>query len=118
MTKIVINACYGAYSISREAVLRAREISGDPNWGGACIKGDVSEEGWAVDGDYGYTDYADVPRADPVLVQVVEELGERANGQFAELSIIDLPSGTLYRITEYDGYERIETRDISDWRIA
>ena len=31
--KVVINICYGGFSLSREAVLRAREISGDPKWG-------------------------------------------------------------------------------------
>ena len=33
MNKVVYNACYGGFSLSREAVILARELSGDPEWG-------------------------------------------------------------------------------------
>jgi hypothetical protein len=59
-----------------------------------------------------------IDRADPVLVQVVEKLGDKANGECAKLYIEDLPKGTLYRITEYDGYESIETKYDMDWNVA
>jgi hypothetical protein len=60
----------------------------------------------------------EVNRTDPVLVQVVEELGERANGMCAKLYIKDLPAGTRYRIEEYDGNESIETEDDIRWSVA
>lgn len=49
----------------------------------------------------------DVERDDPTLVQVVEELGEEASGNFAELSIITLPSDVKWQIEDYDGIEHI-----------
>lgn len=59
-----------------------------------------------------------IERDDPALVQVVEELGEAANGDCACLEIEEVPSGTQYRIDNYDGRETVETRDSYDWKIA
>ena len=116
MTKIVYNNCYGGFGLSREAVLLGRELSGNPNWCGPCIKGDFWEEGKPVDYDYGGGRNLD--RADPILVQVVEQLGKKANGMCASLAIVDIPKGTAYRIDEYDGNESVQTMSSYDWNIA
>lgn len=116
MTKIVYNNCYGGFSLSREAVLRAREISGNPMWGGVTTNGDVYVAGKPIDTHYGHCE--DISRADPVLVQVVEELGKAASGNCASLAIIDIPKGVAYRIDEYDGNESVMTNPDYDWSIA
>jgi len=59
-----------------------------------------------------------ISRTDPALVQVVEELGDDANGTYAKLLIEELPAGTLYRIDEYDGNETVMTQDDYDWSVA
>ena len=59
--------------------------------------------------------YGDAVRHDPALVQVVEELKDKANGMCAKLRI-DEVSGP-YRIDEYDGYESVETPGSYDWII-
>lgn len=103
--KVVYNACYGGFSLSRDAVLMAREMSGNPTWGGTCLRGDKypsTEE--TCDEDYGFI--SDVPRHDPVLVSVVDSLGGRANGEMTKLRIREI-AGNLYRIDEYDGYESV-----------
>jgi hypothetical protein len=48
---------------------------------------------------------SDLERNDPVLVQVVEELGEDANGAHAELKIVEIPDDVEWQIDEYDGVE-------------
>lgn len=42
------------------------------------------------------------------LVQVVEELGERANGAYSELEIVEIPDGVQWEIDDYDGMERVD----------
>ncbi len=113
MTKIVYNACYGGFGLSDEAVEMYLTLKGfkytrtKDRWGS-----DFSVEGW--ENFY----YRDIERDDPILVQVVETLGDKADGSSAKLVIEDLPKGTLYRITEYDGYESIETKEDLDWKVA
>jgi hypothetical protein len=57
-------------------------------------------------------------RADPALVQVVEELREEADGDCANLLIRELDRGTRYRIQEYDGSEWVETEYDIEWQVA
>jgi hypothetical protein len=95
MTKIVYNACFGGFGLSDEARIRYQELSG-------------------VEPGYDY----ELSRTDPVLVQVVEELGPRASDRYAELFIAEVPAGTRYRIDEYDGLESVMTVDDYEWSIA
>lgn len=62
-----------------------------------------------------YWYHRDVDRHDPVLVQVVEELGDKANGECAKLAIEEVDGP--YRIDEYDGFESVETPGSYDWII-
>ena len=107
MTKIVYNACYGGFGLSEDAILRYAEITGRKN----------TDANGVVDPWDGWGGYA-IDRADPALVQVVEELGEAANGMSAALRIAELPAGTLYRIDEYDGSEDVMTQEDYEWSVA
>lgn len=49
-------------------------------------------------------------RAHLLIIRVVEELGEKANGWAAELKVVEIPDGTDYEIGEYDGREHIAER--------
>ena len=49
----------------------------------------------------------DYNRSDKDLIQVVEELGEKANGDMASISIIEVPDDVKWHIDEYDGVEWI-----------
>jgi hypothetical protein len=47
-----------------------------------------------------------IDRDDPVLVQVVRELGsKRASSRFADLNIVEIPADVAWQIEEYDGAE-------------
>lgn len=46
-------------------------------------------------------------RTDPLLIKVVEELGEEANGRYCKLKVVEIPDGTNFEIDEYDGLETI-----------
>ena len=116
MAKIAYNACYGRFSLSREAILLARKLSKNPKWGGPCINGDEYESGRKVESDHGHID--DVPRHDPHLIAAIEKLGARANGSCARIAIEEIQSGTPYRIDEYDGMESVATCDSYEWTTA
>lgn len=51
--------------------------------------------------------WLDKRRNHPLLVQVVEELGEAANGQYAALKVVEIPDDVEYTIEDYDGNEHI-----------
>lgn len=116
MIGIAYNNCYGGFSLSEKAIKRGREISNDPLWGGPCLVGDLYEDGHIVDKFYGGG--REISRHDPVLIQVIEELGSEADDDCANLIITKVPKGTLYYIDEYDGNETVKTQDTYDWEIA
>jgi len=89
-TKIVINCCFGGFSLSDAGEARYRALGGTKEFS------------------------RDIPRHDPRLVQTVEELGELANGRCAELEVVEVESNR-YRVTEYDGAESVETPDTIGW---
>lgn len=47
-------------------------------------------------------------RTDPILIQVVQELGKEANTQYSSLVVKDIPDDVKWKIEEEDGYETIE----------
>lgn len=49
----------------------------------------------------------DAAREDPLLIALVEEMGDRANGRCASLKVVEIPDGVDYEISEYDGNEHI-----------
>jgi len=115
VTKIVYNACFGGFGLSEDAVRRYAELKG-------LIYGSDGNEHWHIpylsDSDGKRISAYNIERTDPALVQVVEELGERANTRFSDLRIEDLPAGTKYRIDEYDGSESVMTIDCYNWSVA
>lgn len=46
-------------------------------------------------------------REDETLIEVVEELGQKASGRFGNLQIVEIPDNVFYQINEYDGLETI-----------
>lgn len=124
--KIVINGCFGGFGLSDEATKMYLELTvNDPQskWFGWTV--DHSTTDW---GSYSWELYAglskksfwdhEINRTDPNLIKVVETLGEKANGDCAKLYIEDIPSGTLYKIDEYDGIENIIYKESDDWLVA
>ena len=55
-----------------------------------------------------YFSYGDIERNDKDLIAVVEKLGEKANGQCAELEVVEIPDDIDWEISDYDGMERVE----------
>jgi|APCry1669188910_1035180.scaffolds.fasta_scaffold38578_3 hypothetical protein len=98
--KVVINNCFGGFGLSEKALARYNEL---------CML-DASRIT-----DKEITHYYDIERNDPLLVQVVEELGKESYGDYSVLKIVDIPDGISWYIQEYDGLESIhETHRVWD----
>ena len=129
MLKVVINARHGGFGLSDLAVERCIELGmkvtkydehGNHEDGTAdFVKIDqptISDpyrptirgsnyyhiDKWDSEGDKF--------RYNPILIKVVEELGEKANGRYANLKIIEIPFSDEkgWHVSEYDGFEEIE----------
>lgn len=82
--KVVINGCYGWYSLSDEAL---------------AYLGIPGGSRYAYDDD----------RTNPKLVECVEKLGEAAShGLGSSLYVVEVPDDVKWIITDYDGVEQVE----------
>jgi hypothetical protein len=135
--KVVINKCHGGFGLSLDGVKRYLELKGisawfEPSERFQTIMGDTvwlvapekrinlspSAEEWAsmtqaqrqqhnkMYQQQVFND-RDVDRDDPDLVRVIEELGNNANGKFADLKVVEIPADVEWQIEEYDGAEWI-----------
>jgi hypothetical protein len=101
--KIVINKCYGGYGLSHKAIMRYGELKGinlvtDENSRYRDVYVDTIK-------NENYFSEHEIERNDPTLVQVVEELSEKASGPHAELKVVEIPDDVKWKIEEYDGVE-------------
>lgn len=132
--KVVINKCYGGFGLSYKAHMRYAELSGFELYAYKEVytgKGKPQyipvenlEEKDSIFLNYYYSPlvegekekekdffyYGDLERTDPILVQVVEELGEEASGRCSALKVVEIPDGIEWEIDEYDGLESIEEK--------
>lgn len=125
VVKVVINRCFGGFGLSDEAIEWLIQ-----NKGWKVVKSD--EEGKLPDeesenqapiiewhphvmgglGRYSiirlkYGNNSGGFRINPDLIEVIEVLGEKANGRYAELKIVEIPNDVEWSIEEYDGVEWI-----------
>ena len=137
--KVVINTCYGGFGLSHEGIthlaklkgvtLYCREEAGFMSYYTVPLDQvpprKSSREFYAMSvGDrMAHNEQVsavsfeqrDVERNDPFLVQTVEDLGKKSWGEFAQLSVVEVPDGIEWEIAEYDGNETVEEAHRS-WR--
>lgn len=90
--KVVINRCFGGFGLSDAAIDRIRDLGGP--WS--------DTDRWSSEN-----------RSHPVLVEVVQNLGTAADGDFAKLRIVEIPDGVDFEIVDHDGMESIRERSRS-----
>lgn len=117
--KVVINKRWGGFGLSDKAYERLKELGYDKR---AIKDSKKPAKEIAIDEKRGFikkdktrnwyywsaADY--IERNDPLLVQVVEELGEEANADLAKLVIVEIPDGTEFEIDNYDGMESVHEK--------
>lgn len=93
--KVVINRCYGGFGLSKKAI----EMY--------CEKKAIDPGVW---NEFGYYDNfydGHIDRSDSDLIEIVEQLGDKANGNCANLTIVDVPDNVNWYISDYDGKEHV-----------
>lgn len=124
--KVVINKQFGGFGLSEAAYLKLNEYgipivapSQEVPEGEIVIRDiDLADEGESgemlrrmkpLSGRYFDNTFRHnyESRANPLLVRVVEEIGEAANGRFAELKVVEIPDDVQFEIDDYDGIETI-----------
>lgn len=131
--KVVVNKCYGGFSLSPAGVAALAKRKGRKCYfftGGLSqpyvrvTQTDAAEsfmftafdvpvapdtnnnEAW----EKHYLTCCPEDRTDPDLVAVVEKMGRKANGSCAELRVVEIPDGVDWELDEYDGIETIHEK--------
>lgn len=113
--KIVINACFGGFGVSRKGLHRLRELGSQHALDETDIGEQWSDSSEVRDDHYDSFLSGTIPRDDPLLAQVVEELGKDASGPLAQLEVVEIPDGVEYEIEDYDGIEHVAEKHRT-WR--
>ena len=128
--KIILNKCFGGFDVSKEAYMLYAKKKGlnlyiyesEFKYGkfiykktnDTSIMNDyfIKDMGNNVEiSDKNYKKYLlylnEKYRQDPTLIEVVEELKDKASGRFGDLKVVEIPDNCYYKIDEYDGVETI-----------
>ena len=136
--KVVINKCYGGFGLSPEAVIELAKMGSSvikkiplAEYFGKSkdLKKEIKhwkkrQDGYLQSPSLSATIYdpkeevilsdADIRakenRTNKDVIAVVEKLGAKADGYFAELKIIEIPDGIEWEVGEYDGIEWIDEK--------
>lgn len=109
--KVAINNCYGGFNLSDKAFELLLDRKGveyekvESRYSDIWLyyeKGHVRDDNFFISHDDYYSD-----RADPDLIEIIEELGENANGYSSSLKIVNIPEGIEWHVYSYDGLEHI-----------
>jgi hypothetical protein len=106
MQKIVINGDFGGFGLSNEAVEFYGKLA-QLNLVAQTDKHDFVNYYRDSINDDNYFSYYDIKRDDPILVQVVEQLGDLANTKYSNLKVVEIPNNVEWYISEYDGIEHV-----------
>ena len=127
--KIVINTCYGGFSLSEKAMKEYFRLKGWPfyveekslfnTYWKVPLSERVQEIDWKNATEEERIVYnekfekqtcyeGDIERNDPDLIRAIEIVGtEEASGKYASLKIVEIPDDVEWEIEEYDGSEWI-----------
>jgi hypothetical protein len=107
MQNIVVNKCNGEFSLSNRAIQRYAELK---NIVITPIKNKFDYILYYYNGIED-NDHCFLPnniaRDDRILVQVISELGDLANGEYADLHVVEIPDNFDWYIENSNGIEII-----------
>lgn len=135
--KVILNKCYGGFGLSPVATMMYAKKKGVVlypynSYGANALKfikdiGNCDRVDYFFTKDYGdkvrrscidwttlwYPDKNEM-REDLDLIQIVEELGEKADGWCSKLKVVEIPDTLSYVIDYYDGIETLH-ENVQTW---
>ena len=137
MKRVILNKCFGGFGVSKEAYeLYAKKKGIDVfHYTQKNLKNEIytyaTDDNRSFDfhftkdfGDNVYISNEDFKkyflnldenfREDKTLIEVVEELGEKANTFYSNLKIVEIPDDLDYVIDNYDGIETLHQK-VQEW---
>lgn len=132
--KIVINRCYGGFGLSPKATKMIMERKGlncypyvqtkyewrdgvkeytktdieslEDNLFVSFSKTDLGETTPSISNE-DFWSYYKLDRTDKDMIEVIEQLGCKANGKLSDLVIVEVPDDVEWEIDDYDGMETV-----------
>lgn len=138
MKKVILNKCYGGFQVSDKAYQLYAKKKGlelfkydmefrdkrffykkstkQDNLFSTYFTKDFGEGGEISNEDYKrYHLYLKTEnREDPILIEVVEELGKEASDSCGNLIVVEIPKDLEYVIDDYDGIEILHEK-VQEW---
>lgn len=102
---IVINCCNGGFNLSLEAINHYAKLKGLEVYHIVSAPTYDNDNYMRIGNTIWHP--KNIERDDPILVQVVKELGEKANGTNSQLRIIEIDYNARYEIGYCNGKEKI-----------
>lgn len=127
--KIAINRCYGEFSLSPQALKYWMKLKNKPcyffvysykekkykpikikkfnpsNWTAYTVKNPKN-----MGDEINYIDKYSIDRTDNELIQTIDKLGDKANGDSAKLKVIEIPDDIEWEIDNHDGIEMVREK--------
>lgn len=110
--KVAINTCFGGFGLSDKAfelLLTKKGIQFEKHYSGSSLIGfQYYRAGFLLSNDHYLSEYEFFEnRADPDLIQVIEEMGKEADSWAADIAVVEIPDDVQWHIDEYDGLEHV-----------
>lgn len=100
--QMVLNTCYGGFRLSKRAIARLKEL------GMTYTLPRLTKE---TDDNFEYRNFTsklEQDRTNPLLIQIIKELGPEASGECSDLKIVEYDYDPMDHITYHDGKESLE----------
>ena len=137
MKKVILNKCFGGFGLSKEAYELYSKKKGisvfhytqenlkkeiytyatdDNRTFDFYFTKDFGDNVYISDEDFKeyFLNLDEKFREDKTLIEVVEELGEKANAFYSNLKIVEIPDDLDYVIDNYDGIETLRQK-VKEW---
>jgi hypothetical protein len=110
--KVAINKCFGGFDLSEKFYAKLRDYGVHYYDSFEIFKKEYLDDGsiymYKGDSFIGMCSNIDSDRTNPLLIKVIESVGEKeSSGRFGNIQIVEIPDDISWEISDYDGMESV-----------